>query len=204
MIAPPLTAERLLEALSEQSDFRDAVLGDLAEEFARRAEADGVPAARSWYYRESIRTVPHLLGHWARGLGKGDIKHIANVVFASYIFGAALVFALTGVVGAVMMALGVQFAVAEEHTVIPPVGLAIVSMSSVTGGFVVAWLDKRTPLISAIVLGLVVVIAALLMNALLPRTPMAAWYQITASTITMLGTSLGAVLYVRRRIASTK
>jgi hypothetical protein len=68
MIAPPITVERLLEALGTKTDFRDGLLGDLAEEFALRAEREGAPATRRWYYRESIRATPHLLRDWARGL----------------------------------------------------------------------------------------------------------------------------------------
>ena len=46
MIAPPLTAERLLEGLSAKTDFRDGILGDLAEEYAERVASDGDEAAR--------------------------------------------------------------------------------------------------------------------------------------------------------------
>lgn len=83
MIAPPVTVERLLEALSTKTDFRDNILGDLAEEFALLLEREGAAAARRWYYRESIRTTPHLLRDWARGLRAPDVRHLADIVIIS-------------------------------------------------------------------------------------------------------------------------
>ena len=42
----PRLSERLLEALCAPSEFRDGVLGDLAEEYLRRKYTDGPLAAR--------------------------------------------------------------------------------------------------------------------------------------------------------------
>lgn len=40
----------------------DAILGDLAEEFAERMARDGVARARWWYASEAMRSAPHLVG----------------------------------------------------------------------------------------------------------------------------------------------
>ena len=45
MIRPPRVAEAVLESLGAQPEFRDDVLGDLAEELAIRAGWDGERAA---------------------------------------------------------------------------------------------------------------------------------------------------------------
>ena len=66
MIAPPRTAEMVLASLGAEPDFRDAVIGDLAQEFVERAERDDPSSARRWYYREAIRATPHLLRSWTR------------------------------------------------------------------------------------------------------------------------------------------
>lgn len=53
--------ERVLVALGADAEFLSAVLGDMAEEFAARAERDGVGAARIWYGREALRSAPHVV-----------------------------------------------------------------------------------------------------------------------------------------------
>ena len=58
--------ERLLHALGAHPAFADAVLGDLAEERARREKEQGKVAARLWYAREAARAVPHLLWNAVR------------------------------------------------------------------------------------------------------------------------------------------
>ena len=106
MTAPPRTIERLLAGLGAKPDFRNAVLGDLAEEFASRVEADGIESATRWYRREAVRAVPHLLRSWLRGARLGDIGHIAGVIATAYT-GMLITFAiLGGVIVAVVRALG--------------------------------------------------------------------------------------------------
>lgn len=56
----PIT-ERLLHSLGAHPSFADALLGDLAEERARRAREFGMGMADLWYLREAMRAVPHLL-----------------------------------------------------------------------------------------------------------------------------------------------
>lgn len=63
---PAPLVERLLQAVGAHPSFADAVLGDLAEERARREKEQGAAAARWWYAREALRAVPHLLGNAVR------------------------------------------------------------------------------------------------------------------------------------------
>ena len=79
----PHRMERLLEALGADTEVRDAVIGDLAEEFAIRAEMDGVGAARRWYFRESLRVAPYLVRDWWRGLTARDAWYFTRVVGVS-------------------------------------------------------------------------------------------------------------------------
>jgi predicted permease len=53
---PPDIAEGILSWLLPEED-RGPILGDLAEEYVRRAQSDGVRAARSWYRRQVLRAV---------------------------------------------------------------------------------------------------------------------------------------------------
>src|SRR5687768_15018828 len=76
--APRLT-ETMLLALGADTEFRNDVLGDLAEEFELRASYDEV-AARRWYNREALRVAPYLLRNWWRMLQKRDVGYFAGVL----------------------------------------------------------------------------------------------------------------------------
>ncbi|HMG12256.1 MAG TPA: hypothetical protein VK571_03700 [Gemmatimonadaceae bacterium] len=56
----PLT-ERSLLAFGADPGFIADLLGDLSEEYAYRAERDGIFAAKWWYAREMVRSTPHLI-----------------------------------------------------------------------------------------------------------------------------------------------
>jgi hypothetical protein len=58
---PRSWTERVLQSLGARTVFADSVLGDLAEERARRATAHGPVSARWWYACEALRSAPYLL-----------------------------------------------------------------------------------------------------------------------------------------------
>jgi CubicO group peptidase (beta-lactamase class C family) len=60
-LAPPPFAERTLGALVADALLREAVLGDLAEEFAERCALHGPARARRWYRVQAARSAPPLL-----------------------------------------------------------------------------------------------------------------------------------------------
>lgn len=83
--------ERVLHGLGAHPTFTDAVLGDLAEERARRT-AEGAPmAARWWYAREAFRSTPHLLWNavWHGGR-RGQVRAAAVLAALSVVPLAAL------------------------------------------------------------------------------------------------------------------
>ncbi|MGI8508211.1 MAG: hypothetical protein ACR2MQ_02675 [Gemmatimonadaceae bacterium] len=86
--------ERLLQALGADPDFVEAVLGDLAEEYALRAGRDGVGAARWWYGREALRSAPHVVRSWLRHARQHEparlAAYLAGVVVTSFIVLLAL------------------------------------------------------------------------------------------------------------------
>ena len=93
-LRPPVPlVEQLLHALGAHPAFADAVLGDLAEERARREAEQGALAARWWYAREALSAVPHLLGNAVRHGGAAGRARVAAVLA-----GAALVPALVAAV----------------------------------------------------------------------------------------------------------
>jgi hypothetical protein len=58
-VRPPLVAQALLQFFAD-SDETDSILGDLAEEFAQVSSRSGAAFARGWYWRQALKTVPHL------------------------------------------------------------------------------------------------------------------------------------------------
>jgi len=79
-------AERLLVALGVDPGFAEAVLGDLAEEYAQRLTRDGTGRAMAWYTREAIRSTPHLL--WS---GVARMYRYERGRFIAYVAGATVV-----------------------------------------------------------------------------------------------------------------
>ena len=60
MIAsPPLLAERALAFAIGDPDWRDAIVGDLREEFVRMARRHGLPYARRWYWTQAMGVAAH-------------------------------------------------------------------------------------------------------------------------------------------------
>ncbi|HEY2066449.1 MAG TPA: hypothetical protein VGG84_10865, partial [Gemmatimonadaceae bacterium] len=85
-------AERVLQSMGAHSGFADALLGDLTEERARRAEQQGTIAARWWYAREAFRSVPHLLRNALRhGGARGRARAAAILAVMTLVPTAALV-----------------------------------------------------------------------------------------------------------------
>jgi hypothetical protein len=199
MIAPPRGVERLLEGLSANAAFRDAILGDLAEEFGRRVDRDGVFAARRWYYRESIRTAPHLVHDWARGLTGPDIRRSLNIICASYVFSIVLVFFMLLTLTTLLTGLGFSRETVGQTRIgplMPTIGLAIAVVGSVFGGYIAAWLDDRTPLVSAIALGIVwsCVNVATSLTILHPHEEL--WYRVSVSVAYLGCATIGGSLKI--------
>jgi hypothetical protein len=86
--------DSLLRALGVDPAFADDVLGDLAEEYARRAACDGAGAARWWYVREAVRAAPHLVASAIRHTVRHEPARLAlyggGVVVTSAVVGLVL------------------------------------------------------------------------------------------------------------------
>jgi predicted permease len=57
--APPLLAERALALAVGDPEWRDAILGDLREEFLSMARRHGLPYARRWYWAQAVGVAAH-------------------------------------------------------------------------------------------------------------------------------------------------
>src|SRR5260370_23751254 len=60
-VRPPRIAAWLVELVAPRRDA-ESILGDLFEEFSDLASKAGVASARRWYWRQSVKTIAHLVG----------------------------------------------------------------------------------------------------------------------------------------------
>jgi hypothetical protein len=159
MIAVPRVAQGLLESLCPASAFRDAVLGDLAEEFAFRAQRNGLSAARRWYYRETVRAAPYLVRDWVRGARTVDIGSIIVWTLGTFVIGEVLrrFLMAAGVVvawGTVPDSIGMLYAAWRDVVLDRPTVVQVLGwIAPVAGGYLTAWANPRAPLTTAFAVG---------------------------------------------------
>ncbi|HEU4642898.1 MAG TPA: hypothetical protein VFS44_10635 [Gemmatimonadaceae bacterium] len=91
---PASPAENLLRALGADPSFVEAVLGDLAEEYALRAARDGGAAARWWYACETLRSAPHFV---LSAIRQGDPRARVRLAACGAVVALALTLAVTAV-----------------------------------------------------------------------------------------------------------
>jgi hypothetical protein len=150
----PRGAERLLEALGADTDFRDSVIGDLAEEFEIHLQWDGPKAARRWYYRESLRLAPYLLRDWWRNLTWKRVGYFANVVLSSSLAVSVLDFLLRLGVFGLLSLTGTPVDALARSAVFVAMMLVWTLCEGAFAGFVAARIGHRAPLPSAILVAL--------------------------------------------------
>jgi len=168
----PRTAERILEALGANTDFREAVIGDLAEELELRASLDGEHAARRWYWRESLRVAPHLLRDWWRGLSRTDVWYFARAVVGT--MAATVVFEFALKMGTLWLGLyDGLFRRAASEGFLPLAALMLVwtMLDGLFAGCVAARLGRRAPLATVLT---VATAGALVMIPVLAQQPLIA------------------------------
>lgn len=126
---PPRLAASLLRWLTPVS-LREAVLGDLEEEFHEHCRGASPGAARSWYWQQVIRSSPHLVALLMRAsralavlvavtLGYATLGLLTGIFFAVYrqayalnLFQDMIVLALAVRLGLEMLALATAGALA--------------------------------------------------------------------------------------------
>ena len=197
MIAPPLTAERLLEGLSAKSDFRDGIIGDLAEEYAERVEIDGVAAARRWYHREALRAAPHLLLDWARSLSLREVRRLVNVVVAAYFLVSVLFGFLVIILQSILQSLGIATGILAfvPRSATPAVGVMLAATTALLAGYFAASLDKKTPVVSAILLGILWAMPSMVLSIILDTGEPV--YRPVVAIIMIVAATVGGILQVR-------
>jgi len=211
MIAPPRTTERLLAGLGAKPEFRDALLGDLAEEFASRVESDGIVSATRWYHREALRAVPHLLRSWLRSARVGDLGHLLGVIAAAYTGMLVTVMIVAAVGLSVLRAMGYDGRLLAPSIVASSAILSGVLLLGgvlcVVGGYLAAWLDSRAPLVTAAAFGMLLLLVALAVPHLVVGpvpSSFPQWYLMAVPVVELVGTIAGGVLRVRASVPTAR
>jgi hypothetical protein len=195
MIRPPRVAEAVLESLGAQPEFRDDVLGDLAEELAIRAGWDGERAARRWYYREAIRVAPALLRNWAGTLRVRDVARLLGVALTSHVF--------VGVITLIFLAVARTTAgpenvfsalrwLARREALPFAVNLAFGSLVGIGTGYLAGWLHRPAPVVAGLALGALWSVLGLMVFGVLTDAP--AWYVFAMPFVTIAATTTGGAL----------
>lgn len=200
MTTPPPPIESLLEALGAEPRFRESVIGDLAEEFASRAERDGLQSARQWYRREAMRATPHLLrSGWRvvrrRGLGRLlgiMLTAFTGMVIVERVIAGSVIGALRSEVWHTSRRLYVSYPVWQVSMV------ALNTLSATFAGCIAAWLDHDAPLFTAIALGIVWSVLEVV-GLQITGGPLPEWCRLVIPLAILAGTAMGGVLRVHQR-----
>jgi hypothetical protein len=156
---PPRLAEKLLSGVTLAGD-RDALMGDLCEEYVSRASASPSAAAR-WYWTQAIRSWPILLG---RRASHGRWLSTLAIAIAAYVVVGALNAAGTSMVS---WWLGSSVPLGQ----IPSAAIGLVAIGS--GAYLAS---RLRPSAGEVVGGLVAAMAVLMLLFPMDASPM--WYQL--------------------------
>jgi hypothetical protein len=180
MITPPRYAKAIVDVVTADLRYRDAIRGDLDEEFARRAADRGIGRARRWYVGETVRTSTSLLRHAhitpAAGL------RILTAVFAAYV--------------AVLVADRlVTFVLWRERAIVAPIAgrfaaLSCLVFAAAAAGWSVARATRRPPLVGTIAfLALALGIGT---RHILLAQPHEIWYRVAKVALLVGAAAMGA------------
>jgi hypothetical protein len=214
MSRPPF-AERLLLGFLSDPALRDAILGDLTEEWRTRITRDGRMAAGLWYWGQALRTMPYLLRDWCVNATRRDIGlRIAGilVVFGIAALPAAAAHVMANVSLAIARVMLVSMSAASDgggQTMpltlnwlsIAGMPLAVSGVCALAGAYVLGARSRTAPLVSVFWLGAAwIAVSAALPLAL--RWP--SWYFVALATVLALATASGGVLALLRPLHAAR
>lgn len=211
---PPRLAEAILESFGATPEFRDAVIGDLAQEHAQRVERYGERAARLWYYRQAAAACPALLRNWLTTAGWADARRMLNVAGLAYV----LTMVITIGTSLLIIAVGGR----PFHPVLAGSpwlqwgsGMLISMLGPICAGYFAASFEKSKPMAAAAALAFiwgVFIIAGVAISVVLPPPapgPIALTSALRILNIPIIAACCfgGGVLRIRRvsalRVAAT-
>ena len=210
---PPRFAETVLESFGAAPEFSDALIGDLAQEYARRAERYGEKSARMWYAREALLAVPHLLRNWLSRARLADARRLLNVAGLAYVSTLMVAMLASFVVFGFLDLFSLEPAWFLDPSV-QVLGLYVASLiAPAVGGFFAASFEASRPMAAAAVLATAwafvilagAIVGALFMPELLshPVVP-STWARLLLMPFVMIACMAGGAVRVWRSPAPAR
>ena len=204
-------AERLLLGFLTDPALGDAILGDLIEEWRTRIPRDGRMFADLWYWRQAIRTMPHLLRDWCVTATRRDVRlRLAGilVVFGMAVLPAAaahvtanMSLAVARVILGSLSAVDGGMPLTLNWLEIAGIPLAVSAICALAGAFVLGSRSRIAPLVSVCWLGAAwITVSAALPLAL--RWP--SWYFVALPTVLAVATASGGILSILRPLHAAR
>lgn len=155
LVQPPHIAAWLIRLVALDKEA-ESILGDLLEEFSLLTSKSGVATARNWYWRQTLKTVPRLIGLAFRSARRTIVVAIVGAlalrflvgriagyvtfavvhrygVFFEHHFNAYLLFNIEHLITFLLIGLIVAF-VAREREIVTTATVAVIFAASVVVG----------------------------------------------------------------------
>ena len=134
----PRLWEAVLEGFGAGRAYTQDLVGDLAEEFARRAEQDGERLARRWYRAQALRSLPHLLVDWLRTARRKDYKSVLTAVWITYFSVVVVVLMVAATLFATLHRFGLSSSGHARLSVASIAVLGVVAVVALPCGYIAA------------------------------------------------------------------
>ncbi|HYX68407.1 MAG TPA: hypothetical protein VE825_04700 [Terriglobales bacterium] len=180
---PPALASWLLQSVPA-GPYGEAMLGDLIEEYALRAESTPPTAASRWFWSQTCRSVPAMVGSWLRS---GDWLIPTGIALGVY-------------VAMVMLELGVDLMIRKVVAPEPMTSVILAPIVFLATSAIGGCLASRIRRGATTVLALMVMVSVVILTWLkLCAVPVPWWYPLGFLTLGPLVVFITPALLGARR-----
>ena len=139
---PPVLASRIVAGLVAEPGYRDAILGDLEEEFADRCKRVGIPEARSWYWSQTLLAIVPLARSrpWSFAAG---MRLLATVTVTYLLVLEAIRFEIIA---------ALRFTPVSESVAVSVVLLCCIAFAGLIAGRIIVRILPREPVVGGLLL----------------------------------------------------
>jgi hypothetical protein len=189
-------AEVLVSGVVDDVELRDAIVGDLAEEYGALASVRGVRHADGWLRSQVVRSLPRLAADAIRRSGMRGAVSVLVAMIAGYALLAVLVIGGDMIAG--------MFVPSDPASVITAlVSIVLAVVSALAAGYVAARLAPSAPLVAATALGVLCVVIGLGTFAL-GDVGVPTWYWMALQLVVLPSAVLGGLARVRRAVVASR
>jgi hypothetical protein len=188
---PPVLAARIIAGLVAEPGYRDAILGDLEEEFADCCGRVGVSNARRWYWGQTLRAIIPLARSrpWSFAVG---MRLLATV---------AVTYVLVLQAIAVESAAALRFVPVRASVPVRLVLLSCIALAGLIAGWIVVRILPREPVLGSLLLASITLGVGVYHVGTGSETE--AIFRGAKVVTLMCGIGIGSVLTLSRRSHST-